>query len=60
MTRLLPLVGAVLALAAAACGGTGSGQAASSSPSSSSSKPVWVMGSMRDLTGAGSNVGSSQ
>ncbi|MBO0681863.1 MAG: ABC transporter substrate-binding protein [Candidatus Dormibacteraeota bacterium] len=60
MTRSLPLVGAVLLLVAAACGGTGSGQTASNSPSSSSSKPVWVLGSMRDLTGAGSNAGSSQ
>jgi len=45
-----------LALSAAACGGAASGPAPAATPV----RPVWTVGAINDLTGAGSNGGEAQ
>ena len=51
---------AALGLVAAACGGIGAGQGTSGTAAGGASGPVWTLGAMNDLTGAGSNGGEAQ
>jgi ABC-type branched-subunit amino acid transport system substrate-binding protein len=51
---------AALGLVAAACGGVGAGQGTSGTAAGGASGPVWTLGAMNDLTGAGSNGGEAQ
>jgi len=56
--RALGVIAGLLPLALAACGGAGA--PSSRAPASSPAKPVWVVGSLDDLTGAGANGGEAQ
>jgi branched-chain amino acid transport system substrate-binding protein len=56
MTAAVAAVGMV----AGACGGIGAGQGSSGTTSGAAAGPVWTVGAMNDLTGAGSNGGEAQ